>query len=75
LLIVKAETALLPYVCSHTFLRTYNLISGLVPEEEGRWVSLQDIKQEDLTPFARHVVIVLPINQWIEGNYIIEQIL
>lgn len=31
------------------------LLSDLIPEEEGRWVSLKNIKQEELTPFARHV--------------------
>lgn len=32
------------------------LIPDLTPEEEGRWVSLSDIKQEELTPFAMHVL-------------------
>lgn len=27
----------------------------LVPEEEGRWVILKEVKQEELTPFAKHV--------------------
>ena len=32
------------------------LIPDLVPEEEGRWVRLRGIKQEELTPFATHVL-------------------
>jgi ADP-ribose pyrophosphatase YjhB (NUDIX family) len=32
------------------------LMPGLVPEEEGRWVGLKNIEQEELTPFARHVL-------------------
>ena len=32
------------------------LMPGLVPEEEGRWVALKDIKHDELTPFAKHVL-------------------
>lgn len=32
------------------------LIPDLVPEEEGRWVRLRDIKQGELTPLAKHVL-------------------
>lgn len=33
-----------------------NLMPDLVPEEEGRWVALKDIKHDELTPFAKHVL-------------------
>lgn len=32
------------------------LMPNLVPEEEGRWVRLKDIKHNELTPFAKHVL-------------------
>lgn len=32
------------------------LMPDLIPEEEGRWVVLKDIKQDELTPFAKHVL-------------------
>jgi len=32
------------------------LMPNLVPEEEGRWVKLKDLEQEQLTPFAKHVL-------------------
>lgn len=31
------------------------VIPDLVPEEEGRWVAFRDIKQNELTPFAKHI--------------------
>jgi mutator protein MutT len=33
-----------------------SLIPDLIPEEEGRWVALQHIKVDELTPFAKHVL-------------------
>ncbi len=32
------------------------LMPHLVPEEEGRWIAFKDIKQDELTPFAKHVL-------------------
>lgn len=32
------------------------VIPDLVPEEEGRWVALKGVKQDELTPFAKHVL-------------------
>lgn len=34
----------------------FDLRPDLVPEEEGRWMDLRNIKLEHLTPFAQHVV-------------------
>jgi hypothetical protein len=28
----------------------------LIPEEEGHWFVVKDIKQDELTPFAKHVL-------------------
>ena len=38
--------------------RVFNwvLIPDLIPEEEGRWMELQGINQEELTPFAKHIL-------------------
>lgn len=32
------------------------LMPNLIPEEEGRWIPLEEIKQEELTPFAKQIV-------------------
>ena len=34
-----------------------NHVPNLIPEEEGRWFSLSDIKLDELTPFAREAVL------------------
>jgi mutator protein MutT len=32
------------------------LMADLVPEEEGRWIRIDDINYAELTPFAKHVL-------------------
>lgn len=32
------------------------LMPDIVPEEEGRWVALEELKEEELTPFAKHIL-------------------
>lgn len=32
------------------------VIPDLVPEEEGRWIAFRDIKKNELTPFAKHIL-------------------
>ncbi|MBA2369950.1 MAG: NUDIX domain-containing protein [Candidatus Protochlamydia sp.] len=35
----------------------FTLMPDLIPEEEGCWVAFEHIKPDELTPFARHVLI------------------
>jgi mutator protein MutT len=45
--------------------------SDLVPEEENRWMELNGLNLEELTPFAKHVVSNLPKNKgWRPQNTI-----
>ena len=45
--------------------------SNVIPEEENRWTSLNNITHEELTPFARHAVANLPTNKaWRPNNTI-----
>jgi ADP-ribose pyrophosphatase YjhB (NUDIX family) len=45
--------------------------SYVIPEEENRWTSLNNITHEELTPFARHAIANLPTNKaWRPNNTI-----
>lgn len=44
---------------------------NVIPEEENRWISLNNIIHQELTPFARHAISNLPTNQaWRPNNII-----